>query len=258
MRFSTKYDDDESDLLYYGYRYYKASTGTWPNRDPMEEDGGANIYAFCNSDSINGLDLNGLTTVIDVLNQFFSPSKSEVLWVMGPGDEYTTHMKNWNAVKDCVKRVELDIMGNCLKWLAIHKTTTGWAPKASPSFSHDPNAYEIPVRSPAGTDPYSAGLDYFIYNTTGHVDNNLWYSSVGSSTFLATVDDLNCCTKEATINFWIYNCMSKGSFGPFSAFFPKAGQANQYEWWNWKEMLFWGSGSGGIGGSSTGGGSWSW
>jgi RHS repeat-associated protein len=35
FRFSTKYDDDESDLLYYGYRYYKPSTGTWPNQDPL-------------------------------------------------------------------------------------------------------------------------------------------------------------------------------------------------------------------------------
>ena len=39
FRFSTKYQDDESDLLYYGYRYYKPSAGTWPNRDPIEEVG---------------------------------------------------------------------------------------------------------------------------------------------------------------------------------------------------------------------------
>lgn len=39
FRFSTKYQDDESDLLYYGYRYYKPSTGTWPNRDPLGEIG---------------------------------------------------------------------------------------------------------------------------------------------------------------------------------------------------------------------------
>jgi len=37
IRFSTKYDDDESDLLYYGYRYYKPSTGTWLSRDPLGE-----------------------------------------------------------------------------------------------------------------------------------------------------------------------------------------------------------------------------
>jgi RHS repeat-associated protein len=39
FRFSTKYDDDESDLLYYGYRYYNPSTGRWLSRDPIDEPG---------------------------------------------------------------------------------------------------------------------------------------------------------------------------------------------------------------------------
>jgi hypothetical protein len=39
FRFSTKYQDDETDLLYYGRRYYGASTGRWNSRDPIEEDG---------------------------------------------------------------------------------------------------------------------------------------------------------------------------------------------------------------------------
>jgi RHS repeat-associated protein len=39
FRFSTKYQDDETDLLYYGYRYYNASTGRWLTRDPIEEHG---------------------------------------------------------------------------------------------------------------------------------------------------------------------------------------------------------------------------
>jgi uncharacterized protein RhaS with RHS repeats len=33
FRFSTKFTDDESDFVYYGYRYYNPSTGRWPNRD---------------------------------------------------------------------------------------------------------------------------------------------------------------------------------------------------------------------------------
>ena len=45
-RFSTKYDDDESDLLYYGYRYYKPSTGTWPNRDPAADNAFAAQYSY--------------------------------------------------------------------------------------------------------------------------------------------------------------------------------------------------------------------
>ena len=37
FRFSTKYNDDETDLLYYGYRYYNSSTGRWLSRDPIAE-----------------------------------------------------------------------------------------------------------------------------------------------------------------------------------------------------------------------------
>ena len=37
FRFSTKYQDDESDLLYYGYRYYNANTGRWNSRDPVAD-----------------------------------------------------------------------------------------------------------------------------------------------------------------------------------------------------------------------------
>jgi len=60
LRFSTKYDDDESDLLYYGYRYYKPSTGTWANRDPMEEEGGLNSYGLVDNDAMNYFDPLGL------------------------------------------------------------------------------------------------------------------------------------------------------------------------------------------------------
>ena len=60
FRFSTKYDDDEDDLLYYGYRYYKPSTGTWPNRDPSQERGGLNLYVNCGNDLVIRHDLLGL------------------------------------------------------------------------------------------------------------------------------------------------------------------------------------------------------
>jgi RHS repeat-associated protein len=59
FRFSTKYQDDESDLLYYGYRYYSASKGSWLSRDPLDESGGINLYALADSDSLNKYDPNG-------------------------------------------------------------------------------------------------------------------------------------------------------------------------------------------------------
>ena len=59
FRFSSKYEDDESDLLYYGYRYYKPSTGTWVNRDSIEEQGGINLYCFAVNDSTGWVDTDG-------------------------------------------------------------------------------------------------------------------------------------------------------------------------------------------------------
>ena len=63
FRFSTKYQDDETDLLYYGYRYLSASMGRWPNRDPIGELGGRNLYNFVQNDSVNGVDFVGLCKV---------------------------------------------------------------------------------------------------------------------------------------------------------------------------------------------------
>jgi RHS repeat-associated protein len=79
FRFSSKYDDDESDFLYYGYRYYNPSTGKWLSRDPIGEAGfvtltenlfaddhlligsrDINLYSFVGNDSENDSDVCGL------------------------------------------------------------------------------------------------------------------------------------------------------------------------------------------------------
>jgi RHS repeat-associated protein len=57
--FSAKYTDGETGLLYYGYRYYQPSTGRWPNRDPLGEEGGRNLYCFVSNDSVHTVDLLG-------------------------------------------------------------------------------------------------------------------------------------------------------------------------------------------------------
>jgi RHS repeat-associated protein len=56
FKFSTKYADAESGLLYYGYRYYNPGTGRWLNRDPIEEDGGATLVAFAANAALTYLD----------------------------------------------------------------------------------------------------------------------------------------------------------------------------------------------------------
>jgi RHS repeat-associated protein len=59
IRFSTKYMDSESGLLYYGYRYYSPLTGRWLSRDPIGERGGVNSYAFVGNSPVGEIDLVG-------------------------------------------------------------------------------------------------------------------------------------------------------------------------------------------------------
>jgi RHS repeat-associated protein len=65
LRFSTKWQDDETDLLYYGYRYYNAGTGRWISRDPIEEEGGLNIYTLSGNDTVGRADFLGLSCVLE-------------------------------------------------------------------------------------------------------------------------------------------------------------------------------------------------
>lgn len=47
--FSTKYHDRETGMIGYQRRFYRPDLGRWLNRDPIEESGGENLYAFCNN-----------------------------------------------------------------------------------------------------------------------------------------------------------------------------------------------------------------
>jgi RHS repeat-associated protein len=58
--FSTKYLDEETNYLYYGFRYYDPEIGKWPNRDPIEESGGTNMYGFVWNDGVNLWDYLGM------------------------------------------------------------------------------------------------------------------------------------------------------------------------------------------------------
>jgi RHS repeat-associated protein len=65
--FSTKYHDEETGFLYYGYRYYSPASGKWLSRDPINELGSRvlarsgsrfdrfedkNPYQFTNNDGV--------------------------------------------------------------------------------------------------------------------------------------------------------------------------------------------------------------
>jgi len=60
FQFSSKCHDDETDLLYYGFRYYRPSMGEWASRDLSGETSGRNLYGFLGNDAVIMVDYLGL------------------------------------------------------------------------------------------------------------------------------------------------------------------------------------------------------
>jgi RHS repeat-associated protein len=52
--------DRETEWYNYGYRYYVPEFGRWLSRDPINEEGGLNLYAFVENNPINTSDAYGL------------------------------------------------------------------------------------------------------------------------------------------------------------------------------------------------------
>jgi len=64
-----KYFDEETGLVYYNYRYYAPQLGRWISRDPIEEQGGYNLYAMIGNNPMWGWDELGLT-----IRVYYGPS----------------------------------------------------------------------------------------------------------------------------------------------------------------------------------------
>ncbi|MBO4710110.1 MAG: RHS repeat-associated core domain-containing protein [Kiritimatiellae bacterium] len=64
IRYSTKYFDVETGLYYYIMRYYSPELMRWITRDPIEEEGGVNLYAMCGNSPISSCDKLGLARML--------------------------------------------------------------------------------------------------------------------------------------------------------------------------------------------------
>jgi RHS repeat-associated protein len=65
FQFSSKERDPSTGWSYYGYRYYAPHWQRWPNRDPIGEAGGINLYAFVANNPVNRIDPLGLSACDD-------------------------------------------------------------------------------------------------------------------------------------------------------------------------------------------------
>jgi RHS repeat-associated protein len=67
FRFSAKYTDGETGLIYYGYRYYQPNTGRWLSRDPLGEEGGLNLFNFVGNVPSGAIDTDGRSSLLLIL-----------------------------------------------------------------------------------------------------------------------------------------------------------------------------------------------
>jgi RHS repeat-associated protein len=128
FRFSTKYDDDETDLLYYGHRYYNPSTGRWLSRDPVGKRGGRNLYDFVSNSPENLIDPLGAftwsTTVDDAANlDDFLDACDKLCFKFGPFNNskpcYCYCWKKFPPTPRIKTRNQL-----IAEWLALNPTQT--------------------------------------------------------------------------------------------------------------------------------------
>lgn len=75
-RFSTKPQDSETDLLYYGFRHYSMFLGRWLSRDPIGERGGLHLFGFAENNQINELDPWGMYPGVPGHGDPISPEKA--------------------------------------------------------------------------------------------------------------------------------------------------------------------------------------
>ena len=167
------------------------------------------------------------THVGDILDEYFSAFSKEKVWIMGPDDHYTKFVRQWQPVIDAVNDAKEAYESDSDDWEANHTTTAGWAPGAS--YAADPRAWHKLVSSPPGTDPGTCEANLAIWKNSGYQTHALYTASIGSFDIYVTLDN------PSTIKIWMFNLMSRKSFGRYAGNFPTSGQANQWMWWDWTE-----------------------
>lgn len=196
-----------------------------------------------------------MTTIGDILDEFFSPLSRERLWIMPENDNYTHIVRQWRPVMNAVTRTKNHLRMNCPTWSSNYVTNPTWRPTKTDALK--PGAYRDFVANPPGTDPQTCREAFIVYVGSMAVDvvlpgpqpeiqtRNLYTCSIGSFNLYATVDRIDCAAKTATIDFRMYNNMSRRSFGRFASHpaFRLSGMRSQYMWWNWKESVDWSSGT---------------
>ena len=112
-RFSTKRMDPVSGLMHYEYRAYNPALGRWLSRDPIGENGGANLTGFVNNNAINFVDPHGLRVPrnLDELLRHFQDGvdalRQSVLWDLEAASSPSCSAERFKAASNSRGAAEL-------------------------------------------------------------------------------------------------------------------------------------------------------
>jgi len=99
FRFSTKFEDLETGLYYYGQRYYSPLQGKFITRDPIEEAGGVNLYGFVGNDPVNGFDYLGMNNSSTPSDAKAQPLPDDPqYWGNGDHGGYWDYRDQWGPI----------------------------------------------------------------------------------------------------------------------------------------------------------------
>jgi RHS repeat-associated protein len=200
FRFSTKYQDDETDLVCYLYRYYSPSTGRWLSRDPIGERGGRDLYAFVRNDPISFVDpfgkrgiqatsdMNLRTVVDDFLNG--GPANTYYFWPPHPLAERIKHHPSMDFLWEWYNRGA--------KTLCISRPTA----KMSQTVTFN---YTAP-----GFEYINDYLDWWGQMGEGASYGDYGLNVLGSFRITARTE-INCCKSWRSLWVQVYNRFSEAS-----------------------------------------------
>jgi RHS repeat-associated protein len=219
IRFSTKFQDEETGFLYYGYRHYDPHTGRWPSRDPIEEWGGLNLYGFGWNSPVSGYDLlgNDWHHLIPFAKgqdhgfdeDYINGAKNGL--ILSPEDHKLLHKRHW------IKKWNAWFRAQCKNKIPITKSSVEAQLEVMKS---DPDFKDILARGKAATGPAPGGRDRwnsrlkfkkvisgktFVIAGTAISLANLAYDSDYSDEVCCRLSDLGEWISEGTDEDSVYN-----------------------------------------------------
>ena len=109
IRYSTKYYDAETGMYYYGKRFYVVPLCRWLTRDPIDEQGGVNLYGFCGNGPCYKTDFRGMFELTLISDD--TVEGDVLLWYLQGGIKNTIK-HGLHSEADVINTVEQQILQN--------------------------------------------------------------------------------------------------------------------------------------------------